>query len=243
MQKINNFLLFYITLVAQTFTNNVSNSNIDMSKIMENFGLHWNYEILAIDESKVLDYNKFIDAFISKDSSKIIHTFNSMKNDWDLEKAKKSSYSIYQSLIISSQEEYKDWLSLIPSCESYADPDLIKDKNFYTDVNQDIMIGIFFHYFLNGTDSLLWCKRPFYYLNESLISEQQLEILYNTSFDFKLKTRKFEEYDKWKEISYSDIKKLFIEKSPSNKLDEFFQNYFRMCIEKKFKIIINTSFY
>ncbi len=94
---------------------------------------------------------------------------------------------------------------------------------------------------MNGIDNQLWNYRPYYYMSESLISENNLDYLYDKSDSIELNSRLFTEFDQWKIISYKDIEEYFLNVKPMNELDKFFQNYFRDAMDKKLIIVINKS--
>ena len=203
--------------------------------------VNFHYEVLAIKVDRQGEFNDFKSALLIKNKEKLKEIFTKIKLDFNKELALDSKFITYQKL--SMPKNYVDdfYFPDIERCLKHVDPSILEDKNCFTEISMDIQISSYFHYFMNGFDPQLWNYNPLYYLPETLITSENLDILYDKSKAIQLESRLFTEFDQWKEISYLDIKKYFIQTKPKNKLDKFFQKFFKECINKKLIIVINKS--
>lgn len=204
------------------------------------YQVNFNYEILAVDLDRVDEFNNFKRALLNKDKLELNKIFSIIKKKFNKKEALKSRFIQFQNLVMP--ENYvKDFYFNIERCLKNLDPKVLEDRNCFTEISMDITIASFFHYYMNGIDNQLWNYRPYYYMSESLISENNLDYLYDKSDSIELNSRLFTEFDQWKIISYKDIEEYFLNVKPMNELDKFFQNYFRDAMDKKLIIVINKS--
>lgn len=203
--------------------------------------VNFKYEIISIDLKRMEDYTIARNYFINQDTLGILKVLDEMKNDFNLDQAINSRYTRYNYLIYS--EETVDYYVAHYDrvFRNHLDPKVLDDRNYFTDLSLDAMIERLFQYYMNGIDNVLWNEYPYYYLSESLISEEDLESLVERSKEFPIKTGYYDELDTWKEISYEDMNKYFLTQMPENDLDVFFQSYFKECMQKNLTVLIREN--
>ncbi|MFM2393294.1 MAG: hypothetical protein RLZZ546_1276 [Bacteroidota bacterium] len=210
------------------------------NKIDKPYQINFNYEIMAIKADKKHDFDNYRAVLINGNRDSLKKVLEAIKVDFSESKALKSSFIEFKRLT-TPKNSYDYFIKGIDNCLKHLDPKVLDDRNYFTNISMDITIASFFHYYMNGIDNQLWNYRPYYYMSESLISENNLDYLYDKSDSIELNSRLFTEFDQWKIISYKDIEEYFLNVKPMNELDKFFQNYFRDAMDKKLIIVINKS--